>query len=285
MIFLNRIRKCNRKNGRMTLRAWLGRGAVAGVLGLALVAATSLHAAAPANPAELAQLYRATVDRRLEVPREDQALYARLAEQALARAGLAPPAPQYVLVVDRDADVQALLLFWRSAAGAWQWVGASPVSTGRPGSFDHFETPVGVFDHVPENPDFRAEGTFNSNGIRGYGLRGMRVFDFGWVDVPKGWGDRQVIQMRLQLHATDPAQLERRLGTRQSKGCIRIPSTLNRLLDLHGILDAEYERTAREGLRLWVLREDREPVADAGRYLVVVDSGRQVRPAWSPAPR
>lgn len=268
----------------MQWTVWLRRGR-AMACALAVAASLPLQAAAPANPAELAQLFRTAVDRRLEVPAADQDLYARLAEDALAAAGLAPQAAQYVLVVDRSASVQALLLYWRPAAGAWQWVGASPVSTGRPGSFDHFETPLGVFDHTLDNPDFRAEGTFNANGIRGYGLQGMRVFDFGWVDVPKGWGDRQVIQMRLQLHATDPAQLERRLGTRQSKGCIRMPSTLNRLLDQYGILDAEYERAAREGLRLWVLREDREPVVDAGRYLVIVDSGRKVRPAWSPLPR
>jgi hypothetical protein len=65
---------------------------------------------------------------------------------------------------------------------------------------------------------------------------------------------------------------------------VRIPATLNRLLDHYGILDAEYERLVRDGHRLWVLHEDREPAADAGRYLVIVDSERTARPAWSPLP-
>lgn len=242
-------------------------------------------AAAPASAAELALLYRSQVDRRLEVPAEEVQRYAALAEGAFAAAGIVPGRSQHVAVVDRDENVQALLLLWRSASGTWQLAGASPVSTGRPGTFDHFETPLGVFDHAVDNPDFRAEGTYNANHIRGYGVAGMRVFDFGWQRVPKGWGDGAVIEMRLQMHATDPDVLEPRLGTAQSKGCLRIPATLNRLLDHHGVLDADYERLAREGHAPWVLRAERDPVPDAGRYLVVVDTERRQRPAWSPAPR
>jgi hypothetical protein len=36
-----------------------------------------------------------------------------------------------------------------------------------------------VFEHTLDNPDFRAEGTVNEFGIRGYGTKGMRIFDFG----------------------------------------------------------------------------------------------------------
>jgi hypothetical protein len=78
--------------------------------------------------------------------------------------------------------------------------------------------------------------------------------------------------------------LEQRLGSAQSKGCVRIPATLNHLLDHHGVLDADYDAMAHEGVKYWVLPDDRAPVADAGRYLVVVDSEREERPAWSPAP-
>jgi hypothetical protein len=237
--------------------------------------------AAPESPWELGALYQFTVDRRLEVPEQEVRRYARMAEDAFAIQELVLSTPQYVAVVDRDPRVQVLLLMWRSAAGDWQLVGASPVSTGRPGSFDHFLTPVGVFDHSAANPDFRAEGTFNANGIRGYGVKGMRVFDFGWQRVPKGWGDHQVITMRLQMHATDPDLLEQRLGTAQSKGCVRIPATLNHLLDHYGVLDAEYERLLGEGRRLWMLPDDRDPVGDAGRYLVIVDTQRSQRPGWS----
>jgi hypothetical protein len=241
-------------------------------------------APAPPTPAELAQAYVARVDRRLEVPADEVVRYAQLAEEALARAYIRLEQAQYLAVVDRDPAVQALLLFWRSAGGRYELVGASPVSTGSPGSFDHFATPQGVFAHGPWNPDFRAEGTFNSNGIRGYGLKGMRVYDFGWQRAPKGWGDGAVMEMRLQMHATDPDALEPRLGSAQSKGCVRIPGSLNRLLDHFGVLDAEYERAAREGHPQWVLDPARDPGVDSGRYLVVVDSAREERPPWSPAP-
>jgi hypothetical protein len=247
------------------------------LLGLPLAAWPQEGAAA------LALAYRAQVDSRLDVPKAEQQRYSRLAEEAMARAAAAGTA-QYVVVVDRNPWVQALLLFWRSAEGEWALVGASPVSTGRPGSFDHFETPVGVFEHSLANPDFRSEGTPNAEGIRGYGAKGLRVFDFGWQQVPRGWGDGAVSQMRLQMHATDPDLLERRLGSAQSKGCIRIPAALNRFIDRHGVLDADYESARLSGRQLWILEGDRQPVADAGRYLVVVDSRREDRPEWSPAP-
>ncbi|SEA55683.1 L,D-transpeptidase [Variovorax sp. YR216] len=244
--------------------------------------------AAPASPRELAALYRSQVDRALAVPDGEVRRYQTLAEAALRSAQADLSGAQYLLVVDRDPKVQAALLFWRSAFGDYRFIGASPVSTGRPGTFDHFETPAGVFEHSPSNPDFRAEGTFNSNGIRGYGRKGMRVYDLGWQRAPKGWGDRATIEMRLQMHATEPDSLEHRLGSAQSKGCVRIPATLNTLLDHYGVLDAEYEQLAADGQAQWVLKEDRETVADPGRYVIIVDSGLTRRAPWTaspPAPR
>jgi hypothetical protein len=248
---------------------------------LLAAAAAGALAQAPSSPDAVASMYRAEVDRRLNVPPQEVRRYGDLAEKAFARASVTPVLPQYVVVVDRNPHVQALLLMWRSVEGDYQLAGASPVSTGRPGTFDHFQTPVGVFDHTPSNMDYRAEGTYNENGIRGYGEKGMRVFDFGWQQVPKGWDDHAVIQMRLQMHATDPDQLEQRLGTIQSEGCVRIPASLNRFIDRYGLLDAEYEDAAEGGQRLKVLRADRETVADPGRYMVVVDSGRGSRPEWA----
>ena len=255
----------------------------AGAVALLLFFSAAVDAA-PAAPSELAVLYRSRVDRVLDVPADEVRRYQRLADGALISAQAEVSHAQYLLVVDRDPRVQAALLFWRSGVGEYRFIGASPVSTGRPGEFDHFETPAGVFDHSPANPDFRAEGTFNSNGIRGYGRKNMRIYDFGWQLAPKGWGDGAVMEMRLQMHATDPDLLERRLGSAQSKGCVRIPATLNALLDRYGVLDAEYEGLAAAGRKFWVLKEDRETVADPGRYLVIVDSGRSDRPEWSPAP-
>jgi len=88
------------------------------------------------------------------------------------------------------------------------FIGASPASTGKPWRFDCFMTPPGVFEHSIDNPDFRAKGTRNGNG------KGV-----------KGWGLGGESRMRLQMHATDPDLPEQRLGTAQSKGCIRIPAT------------------------------------------------------------
>jgi hypothetical protein len=260
--------------------------ALASKLGLALCLffASAAGALELESGAGLSALYEAQISRRLAIPEDEQQRYAQLLEEALAGAGLRELSSQYFMLVDRDAMVQAAMIFWRSPAGRYVLIGASPASTGRPGEFEHFTTPVGVFDHDIGHLDFRAEGTRNDNGIRGYGVRGMRVFDFGWVMGQRGWGRGGESPMRLQMHATDPDILERQLGCVHSKGCIRIPAALDRFLDHYGILDADYERAVARGQHFWVLPRDREPTPWSGRYLVVVDTDRTTRPAWSHAP-
>jgi hypothetical protein len=254
--------------------------------GLAVFAALALHALAPAardfqSGTELSELFMQQVDRRLELPEQEQRGYGERLSSALAEAGLARSLPQYFVLVDRDPQVQAVMIYWESPDGEFHFVGASPASTGRLGEFEHFETPTGVFEHSVENLDFRAEGTKNEYGIRGYGLKGMRVYDFGWQKAVRSWGRGGESSMRLQMHATDPDMLEPRVGSPQSKGCIRIPATLNVFIDRYGILDADYERAAADGRHFWVLRADREPTPWSGRYLVIVDSERTQHPGWS----
>ena len=101
----------------------------------------------------------------------------------------------------------------------------------------------------------------------------MRVWDFGWQPSTKGWGSKAEGDIRLLLHATDPAYLEQRLGRPASKGCVRIPAAMNRFLDRHGILDADYERAAKGDPRFdALLLPHRTPTPLAGNMLVVVDS-------------
>ena len=227
----------------------------------------------------------AEVDHRLDVPQADLQRYAVLGEQAVAQAGLERLSPQAFLVVDRSPHVQVAVVMVRMGADAWHALGASAVSTGKPGRFEHFITPLGVFAHSLDNPDYRAEGTLNKNHIRGYGVRGRRVFDFGWQDAQRGWGKGGISPMRLQMHATDPRVLEPKLGQVASEGCIRIAASLNVFLDTHGVLDADYEAAAAAGKKLWILKPQRQTVAWPGRYLVIVDTQAVERPAWSPSPQ
>jgi hypothetical protein len=225
------------------------------------------------------------VTRRLKVPAAEQRAYADRLQTALGENMLGNLSGEYVVMVDRNANVQALFIYFRATpADSWQMIGASPVSTGRPGEYDHFITPLGVFEHTPSNMDFRSEGTLNENRIRGYGKRDMRIFDLGWAQGERGWGKGGMSQMRFQMHATDPDRLEPLLGIRHSKGCVRIPASLNAFLDHYGILDAEYAALVESGKSLWVLKSDRQMTPWAGRYIVVVDSERKSRPAWAPAP-
>ncbi|WP_420915890.1 L,D-transpeptidase [Paraburkholderia monticola] len=233
----------------------------------------------------LRDVFAQDVTRRLKLPGAEQRAYADRLEAALNADELGNLSGEYVVLVDRNPNVQALLIYFRPApADNWQMIGAAPVSTGRPGEYDHFITPLGVFEHTPDNMDFRSEGTQNENHIRGYGQRDMRIFDLGWAQAERGWGKDGMSQMRLQMHATDPDRLEPLLGIRHSKGCVRIPASLNAFLDHYGILDAEYAQLIDSGQALWVLKSDRQIMPWAGRFIVVVDSQRKSRPAWSPAP-
>ena len=240
------------------------------------------NAASAAIP--LASEFEQAVVPQLLPPQDVVVSYATLLQGALDSAGVRIERPQFVALVDRSPKVQAVLLLWGSASTVWRLVGAAPVSTGLPGRYEHFATPLGVFEHSVNNPDYRAEGTKNRFGIRGYGRKGTRVYDFGWARAAKGWGNGAISVMRLQMHATDPDRLEQRLGTAQSKGCIRIPASLNEFIDRHGVLDEDYQEKIDEGRRLWVLRGDRTPTPWSGRYLVVVDSMSSERPEWSVPP-
>lgn len=198
------------------------------------------------------------------------------AERAIAGDGIRLDRPQLILVVDRNPLVQRIAVVLARPGGSWESLGAARVSTGQAGRRGYFITPTGVFPHTPDIADYRAEGTFNAQGIRGLGLRGMRVWDFGWVPARRGWAgpDAAPSAIRLLLHATDPDMLEQRLGQPASQGCVRIPAAMNRFLDRHGVLDADHERAARGGdvRALAALRADRTPTPLAGRLMVVVDS-------------
>ncbi len=183
---------------------------------------------------------------------------------------------QLVVVVDRNPAVERLyLMLARSGSPEnWRALGSVRVSTGQAGRKDYYITPVGVFGHGSEILDFRAQGTFNEHHVRGLGLAGMRVWDFGWQWALKGWHtDGAGGDIRLQMHATDPDLLERRLGRPASEGCVRISSSMNKFIDRHGVLDADYEAEAAQTASLRaLLAADRTPTKLAGRLLVVVDS-------------
>jgi len=175
---------------------------------------------------------------------------------------------QYIFFVDRNPEVQrGVLLLVDPVSNRIFVIGADRVSTGNPKRKGFFVTPLGFHAHTPENLDYRALGTKNAKGWRGLGARGSRVWDFGWRETQTR--DGQPYQIRLLLHATDPDFGEPRLGTVDSKGCVRISGSMNRFLDRGGILDRGYDETARTRA---VLSRSHESTPYAGKYLLVGDS-------------
>ena len=250
------------------------------LLSLCCGPAYSAVAETSTQPAQMKALFEAEVDQRVQLSAEDLEAYSASLTTSLRAAGIAELTPQFVALVDRNPKAQIFLLLWSQPGEKPLLIGATPVSTGKPGAYDYFETPLGVFRHHPGNPDYRAEGTRNDNGVLGYGEKGTRIYDFGWQLGRRGWDNGGLSAMRLQMHATDAELLEPLLGAARSKGCVRIPLSLNHFLDHHGILDADYEAAAALGAKLPILLPSRAPVSNAGRYLVVVDHPRTEPAAW-----
>jgi len=225
-----------------------------------------------------AALRREVPDVTVDTPEREQAWIART-RAAIAASGPMIDRPQFLVVVDRNPNVQQMRLVLARPNGAWQSLGGSKVSTGQTSRRDYYLTPTGVFLHTDAILDWRAEGTFNAQHIRGLGLKGMRVWDFGWQLATKGWGTGEEGEIRLLLHATDPDYLEQRLGRPASKGCVRIPAAMNQFLDHYAILDADYEQVAKDDRRFEaLLLPGRTPTPLAGNALVVVDSSETSPP-------
>jgi hypothetical protein len=215
-------------------------------------------------------------------PENDQQWIER-AGAAMAAGAMVVDRPQLIVVVDRSPANQAIRIILVRPAGAWEVIGGASISSGQRGRFDHYITPTGLFRNTEGILGYRAEGTYNENKIRGLGIRGMRVWDFGWQAAYRGWGtDHSPGHIRLEMHATDPDVLEQRLGRPASQGCIRLSADMNRFLDYHGVIDADYERAALTDIRYRaLLLPGRKPTPLAGNALIVVDSSEPPRLAIS----
>jgi hypothetical protein len=206
----------------------------------------------------------------------DNALAARwvaLAQSEMARAGRRPAGAELALLADRAPAVQRVALLLMREDGPWEVVAIAPASTGITGVRGHFVTPLGVYAQDGSIRGYRALGTYNREGIRGLGERGMRVWDFGWYWAQRGWVDEpSEARIRFALHATDPDLHEPLLGAPASEGCVRVSGAMNRFLDVNGVLDADVARIAETDRRFAaLLLAERRVTPLAGRSLIVVD--------------
>ncbi|MEK7647249.1 MAG: hypothetical protein AAB378_02650 [Patescibacteria group bacterium] len=180
---------------------------------------------------------------------------------------------QYFIYVDRDPKKQFIFVCYYDATSRdIILIGADKVSTGNPNrGKGFFITPLGVYKNTVDIIGYRSLGTKNDKNWRGLGIKGMRVWDFGWHQSRDGRGT--LVDIRLLMHATDPDFGEQRLGQPDSKGCVRISHKLNIFLDHYGLIDQEYEVNKSLKRLQWLLDKHREPATYAGKYVIVGDSG------------
>jgi hypothetical protein len=236
-------------------------------------AASDISDAAYLNEvAVLRQAFSSEVPNGVQVPSEDEE-WIDAAKASLMGKGYTVSRRQLIIAVDRNAKVQQLRILAASPDGNWYVVGGSKVSTGKPGRREHFKTPVGVFTNSTDILGYRALGTYNQNHIRGVGIKGMRVYDFGWQTTEDWRTPGATTQIRLEMHATDPTTLEPRMGRPDSEGCVRVPSTVNRFIDRHGVIDAQYIAAADAGEHRFqaILSRQLQRTILAGDTLIVFD--------------
>jgi hypothetical protein len=68
----------------------------------------------PAGALAMSQIFTNEVPRRLIVPSADQARYGAKLQHALDERALGEPANEYVVLVDRSPNVQALFIYFRA---------------------------------------------------------------------------------------------------------------------------------------------------------------------------
>lgn len=214
------------------------------------------------TPRELMEQYRRDVTPRLAIPGEEVRLYGGMAELQLHYLGGELRTPQYLLVIDRNPYVQAAMLFWRLQPGSCALVGAAPASTSAAANEDAHPAP-GLFEQA-------GAGLWSCAGTCARGKQ--RVYDFGLQQPNRALAIRVDADLQVQVRSAD-RQAERRLGAPCADRCILLPASLISFLDEYGILDDGVERRAQRHL-----------VPYRGRHLLLIDSEREERPAWSPAP-
>lgn len=182
--------------------------------------------------------------------------------------------PHHLFIIVDRGPKQLLMVVYPETESDWTLVKASHVSTGKPGRKEHFKTPTGIYIYDGDILGYRALGTFNENHIRGIGLKGSRVWDFGWQTTEDWRSHTNTMKIRMEMHATDPANLEHRLGRPDSEGCIRIPSGMNKFLDTFGVLDEKTNSLALSGDRRWssLLGPSHKYLSIAGSDFIIIDS-------------
>lgn len=177
---------------------------------------------------------------------------------------------QYFIYADRNPHEQNIFIcFYDDGQKDIILIGGAKTSTGNgKRSGDFFETPTGFLDNDPAILGYRAKGTKNKKGWMGLGVKNSRVWDFGWQKTVK---HGHVCEIRLLMHATDPGQGEPRLGSIDSKGCVRLSNKVARFIDHYGLIDRKYEES-QDKRRHALLSPYRKPVKNAGSFVLVGDS-------------
>jgi lipoprotein-anchoring transpeptidase ErfK/SrfK len=230
-----------------------------------LLAFTALISSAEMSPREIKAEFQLMVP-----PQFQRALPPNLIKIEIEKIKSTPEiqlltSPEFISVVNRHPKGQTLSIYIADAHNI-ELIGTSKISSGAPNRKEYFFTPVGIFENKTEYGNYRAQGTKNENGVRGLGVAGMRVYDFGWQNSHAGWGNNFPAKIRLQMHATDPDLLEQRLGTPASQGCVRVQQNVNKFIDEFGVLDKHYSKTGS-----WVLSKKKRNTAFEGRYMIVLD--------------
>ena len=88
----------------------------------------------------LAKEFSVSVSPYLKVPEPVSIEYASRLDGAFKGTNIWLSNQQFVLLVDRNPNIQAAFLYLGSQQDGWSLLGVAPISSGLPGTFEHFLT-------------------------------------------------------------------------------------------------------------------------------------------------
>jgi len=160
---------------------------------------------------------------------------------------------EFIFLIDRYTQ-KALILSYNKKHNFVSYIASSKVSTGNPHlnsrNDRYFQTPLMI---INRKKYVRGDWRANKRNFQEYGKRNNRIFYLGKHIIPLNDNSNILKEVHLALHSTNPID-SRLLGHKASRGCIRISSTLNKILDKGSILDGKN-----------------------GKYIIAIDSSLKIK--------
>ncbi|WP_024786696.1 MULTISPECIES: L,D-transpeptidase [unclassified Lebetimonas] len=160
---------------------------------------------------------------------------------------------EFIFLVDRGIQ-KAFIFNYNKKYNNISYIGSSKVSTGNPRlnsrNDRYFQTPIMI---INRKKYLRGDWKTDKTNFQEYGAKNNRIFYLGKHNIPIDDNSHIFREVHLAIHSTNPIDTKL-LGHKASRGCIRISSNLDKILNKSGIIDGK-----------------------KGKYVIVIDSSLKLK--------